>query len=70
MNKKTFFVGLGCLLFVVNTQVYAQATAEDLSSALGFQNTVNDVPEAPIDFLISAMAVIGAIYGSRKLKQS
>jgi hypothetical protein len=40
----------------------------DLEDALGFTETVNDVPEAPIHLLIPIALGIGVLLGIQKLK--
>ena len=41
---------------------------QSLEDALGFSETVNDVPEAPIHLLISLFLGIGVFLGIKKLK--
>lgn len=53
-----------CTLFV--TQLSIGQT--DLEDALGFSESVNDVPEAPIHIFIGIAALIGAYIGFKKLK--
>lgn len=67
--KKTLIYTLVAVAVLGATQVAnAQATAEDLNNALGFNNTVNDVPEAPIHFLVGLGMLVGSYLGFRKLK--
>lgn len=37
----------------------AQSSSTDLENALGFSETVNDVPEAPINFIIPLLIIAG-----------
>ena len=68
--KKTLIYSLVAVAFLGVAQVVnAQASAEDLSSALGFNNTVNDVPEAPIHFLVGLGMLVGSYLGFRKVKK-
>jgi hypothetical protein len=53
------------VLVIVCTNSYGQTSLED---ALGFTETVNDVPEAPIHFLVSLFLAVGAFLGIRKIK--
>ncbi len=71
MNKKRTFIYVSlCACMLLGSQLAnAQAMIDDLNSALGFDNSVNDVPQAPINLLIGAMAMIGAVYGAKKLKK-
>lgn len=67
--KKTLIYTLVAVAVLGAAQVAnAQATAEDLNNALGFNNTVNDVPEAPIHFLVGLGMLVGSYLGFRKLK--
>ena len=68
--KKTLIYTLVALAIVATTQVAnAQAASlDDLNGALGFDNTVNDVPEAPIHFLVGLGMLAGSYLGFRKLK--
>ncbi|GGE25016.1 hypothetical protein [Psychroflexus planctonicus] len=70
--KKINSKQLGLLLFVAAlllTQVsLGQASAGELGNALGFSETVDDVPEAPISMFIGMTALIGSYLGFRKLK--
>lgn len=52
------------LLISINTQ------AQSLEDALGFSETVNDVPEAPIHFLIPLALFIAAYLGIKKIKDN
>ena len=61
-------VWVGLLVLISINQVTAQASAGDLSDALGFNETVDDVPEAPIHFLVGFFLAIGTWVGIRKLK--
>lgn len=47
---------------------FAQASSTDLEDALGFTETVDDVPEAPIHLLIPIAVAIGVVFGIKKLK--
>ena len=47
----------------------SSAYGQDLNSAFGFDDNVNDVPAAPIHFLVYAGMLIGAYLGFNKLKQ-
>ncbi len=67
--KKTLIYTLVAVAVLGAAQVAnAQANAEDLNNALGFNNTVNDVPEAPIHFLVGLGMLVGSYLGFRKLK--
>lgn len=67
--KKVFILAI-VTVFLFNVQdVAAQsASIEDLNSALGFDSTVNDVPESPIHFLVWLGMIVGSYLGFRKLK--
>lgn len=52
------------LLISINTQ------AQSLEDALGFTETVNDVPEEPIHFSIPLALFIGAYLGIKKIKDN
>ena len=56
------------VLFIIGLdQTTAQsASIEDLNSALGFDNTVSDVPEAPLDVLVYILAAIGTVLGIKR----
>ena len=41
----------------------------DLEDALGFTETVNDVPEAPIHLFIPILLFAGALWGVKKIKK-
>lgn len=58
------------ILFIIGLdQTTAQsASVEDLNNALGFNNTVNDVPEAPLDVLVYILAAIGAVLGIKRFR--
>ena len=61
-KQKIAFSLVICLLFSLSTQ------AQSLEDALGFTETVNDVPEAPIHLLIPIMLFAGAFLGIKKIK--
>ena len=64
-SNVTRFLFVAVLVIVCTNFSYAQASLED---ALGFTETVNDVPEAPIHFLVSLFLAVGAFLGIRKIK--
>ena len=67
--KKTLIYTLVAVTVLGFAQVAnAQASADDLNSALGFDSTVNDVPESPIHFLVWLGMIVGSYLGFRKLK--
>lgn len=55
------------MLVLVTFESIAQASIEDLNNALGFESTVDDVPESPINFLIGAFFVVATYLGIKKL---
>lgn len=57
------------VLLVFSTASFAQATSGDLEDALGFTETVDDVPEAPIHGLVILGLAAGAVFGYRKIKK-
>lgn len=61
-------VWVGLLVLISINQVTAQASAGDLSDALGFDEIVDDVTEAPIHFLVWLFLAVGALMGICKLK--
>lgn len=63
-GKSYKIVLFSLLAILVNTTAFAQS----LEDALGFTETVNDVPEAPISLLVGLAALIGSFIGFRKLK--
>ncbi len=68
MKKKTFnlkkVVSSLVAIFLASFHVNAQS----LEDALGFTETVNDVPEAPIHLLIPILLFVGTYLGIKKLK--
>lgn len=70
MKKVTLKISVWVGLFVLISinQVTAQASAGDLSDALGFDETVDDVTEVPIHYLGGFFLAIGTWVGIRKLK--
>ena len=67
MKSTIFLLLCSVVLFCTSlNQTQAQASSTDLESALGFSETVNDVPEAPIDNLLYATLLVGGILGFRK----
>lgn len=67
--KKTLIYTLVAVAVLGAAQVAnAQASANELNSALGFDSTVNDVPESPIHFLVWLGMIVGSYLGFRKLK--
>lgn len=71
MNKKNtvFFVAVAMFMFVQNINAQS-ASIEDLNSALGFESTVNDVPESPIHLLVWLGLILGGFLGMKKLKSN
>ena len=69
ISKKisTIFLFLSLMLF--SNLLQAQANFHDLNDALGFEDTVNDVPEAAIQFFIPLALLIGAYLGILKVKK-
>ena len=63
-NKQKVALSLRVAFLLFSISVKAQ-TLED---ALGFTETVNDVPEAPINMLIYAGLVVGSYFGIKKIK--
>ncbi len=59
-----FTLALILCLVIVPVSTYGQS----LEDALGFTETVNDVPEAPISGLVALGLVIGSFFGYRKFK--
>lgn len=56
------------LLVIVFLFIFSFTQAQSLEDALGFNETVNDVPEAPINFLIALGVIIGSFIGIKRLK--
>ena len=52
-------------LMIFPTVGFGQGSLED---ALGFTETVNDVPEAPISGLVALGLVVGSFFGYKKIK--
>ena len=63
-NKQKVALSLRVAFLLFSISVKAQ-TLED---ALGFTETVNDVPEAPIHLLIPLALFFGAYVGIKKIK--
>ena len=53
-----------CLMLLPLTS-FGQGSLED---ALGFTETVNDVPEAPISGLVALGLAVGSFFGYKKIK--
>jgi hypothetical protein len=49
--------------------VAVQVNAQGLEDAIGFEDTINDAPAAPIHFLIPLAMAVGAFLGIKKLKK-
>ena len=64
MKNKIQFI-LFIALVLVSTTILQAQTLED---ALGFTETVNDVPEASIHLFIPVAMAIAALFGIKKLK--
>lgn len=62
---------LTCLLIAICFVQFCngQASAEDISSALGFEQNINDVPETPINTMLGIIALIGSYLGIKKIKR-
>lgn len=69
-TKKNIKVQILTLLavFAFSAASFAQASSGDLESALGFDETVDDVTEAPIGGLVALGLIAGAFLGYRKIK--
>lgn len=63
-SKSIGILILLCLLFT--TQI---SLGQSLEDALGFEETVDDVPEAPIHGLVILGLAAGAVFGYRKIKK-
>lgn len=66
MKNKVQLILVIAVVFLTTTATQAQTNLED---ALGFTETVNDVPEAPINFLVMAAAIVGSVIGIKKIKK-
>ena len=66
MKKQKFNLQKVAFSFLIFCLVSIQAQAQSLEDALGFSETVNDVPEAPIHFLIPFLLLIGGYLGVKK----
>ena len=62
--RHTYKYALLIMMVLIATQVNAQG----LEDAIGFEDTINDAPAAPIHFLIPLALVVGAFLGIKKLK--
>lgn len=67
MKKTSVYIITLLILLVITETTHAQASTEDLNDALGFDNSVSDVPEAPIHFLIGLGMLVGTYLGFKKL---
>lgn len=56
------------MLVFFSEAMQAQASFQDLNDALGFEEQVNDVPEAPINMFLAIFALVASFLGIRKLK--
>jgi hypothetical protein len=65
INKQQFIFTLALVSLIGLSSAYGQ----NLNDAFGFDDNVNDVPAAPIHFLVYAGMLIGAYLGLNKLKQ-
>ena len=64
-NSKSYKI----LLFSLFALLISVSTfAQNLEDALGFTETVNDVPEAPISMFVGLAALIGSYVGIKRLK--
>jgi hypothetical protein len=67
INATQVLFTLALVSLIGLSSAYGQSELEDL---FGFDNTnVNDVPEAPIHFLVYAGMLVGTYLGFNKLKQ-
>ncbi len=55
-------------LLIMMVLVAVQVNAQGLEDAIGFEDTINDAPAAPIHFLIPLAMAVGAFLGIQKLK--
>ncbi len=69
MKKRTFNIKKVTLSLVAIFLLSFHANAQSLEDALGFSETVNDVPEAPIHLLIPVALAIGGYFGIKELKK-
>lgn len=70
MKKTSVYIITLLILLVITETTHAQASTEDLNDALGFDNSVSDVPEAPIHFLIGFAMLIAVYIGYNKLART
>ena len=63
-SRSCKIVLLSLFAFLVSSPMFAQS----LEDALGFTETVNDVPEAPISMFVAVATLIGSYIGIKKLK--
>lgn len=67
--RKLIITSIIILGFITSPQIVnAQTGLSDLEDALGFDETVNDVPEAPIHIFVGFGLLVGSIFGIRKIK--
>ena len=69
MKKQKFNLQKVAFSFLIIFLVSIQTQAQSLEDALGFTETVNDVPEAPIHFLVPVLLLIGGYLGIKKIKK-
>lgn len=71
MKKKTItLLTFILLVFTKLNAISAQATETELNDALGFNETVDDITEAPIHFLIGFAMLIAVYIGYNKLARA
>jgi hypothetical protein len=68
MKNSLIYIITILLVFVTIQVTHAQASIADLNDAIGFDSTIDDVPEAPIHFLVGLGMLVGTCIGFRKTK--
>ena len=66
----TLFLILVVFLISLQQSTAQSADINELNNALGFESTVNDVPESPIHLLVWLGLILGGFLGMKKLKSN
>jgi hypothetical protein len=67
-SNKKYAIYLTIAFVLLFTIAPAVSFGQSLEDALGFTETVNDVPEAPISGLVALGLAVGSFFGYRKFK--
>ena len=65
-NNSYIKIAFILIVLILPVTLFGQGTP--LEDALGFTETVNDVPEAPISGLIALGLAVGSFFGYKKIK--